>query len=710
MAILQCTVQRSSYYEVYFEYSYTQDKANAKTNLTHSLKLKQLTNGMDFDTVASVTVSYKVAGATFSKTGRINIDDKGDKGYTITLASGTSSIAHNTSTGVGGFTVSVDIPTALESGGYGPGKVTLTERTVSLPTIYRASVPTVGTVSGGLLSSIKMGDTVYIYTNRKSSSFTHTLQYDFASVKGVTISTGVGESYAWKVPDLAQYCNNAKSGKATITCTTYNGSTKVGVETCEVTINVPDATTPVFTNGDVIIRYGNPIATSAKSTNFTHLITYEFNGATGKVNNDPMKGGIVWWTPAELAGRITSASGEGTITCITYNGAVEVGRRTVPFKAVVPNEAFFQPKVTEFNISPTGGLPSVFDGLYVQGKTGVKARFTASSDYSEIDSYKITVDGRNFTGNPATSDLFTRNGSFTVTGIVTDKRGFSTTVTQDVMVYVYSVPSIEPSSGHASIVCERSTQDKTYDDAGIYLHVKGKRRYSPLLVDAKDINFCSVKYQYKVQGGAWSAEAVLMPEMPTNTDNFDVALPNVVTLTDKSYSIRLIVTDTIGSSDTYEFAIPTADVTLHLGNGGYGVAVGKYSEATPDNKMFEVAEDWDFQMKGKSVDDFVVEQGTSGNWEYRKWYSGNVEAWCFATDVNGAYADSLEVPSETYLYFPFDIYSAQPHLTLTGNHWEVKKYYANTVTDKSMKIVCYTEGNLLLTDISCAVHINGRWK
>lgn len=474
--------------------------------------------------------------------------------------------------------------------------VTSNEQSYSqeLPTIYRASAPTVCTVSGGLLSDITMGDTVYIYTNRKSSSFTHTIKYDFGTIiKGATIGTGVGPSYAWKVPDLAQYCNNALSGKVTITCITYNGSTKVGEEKCEVTAKVPEATTPVFTNGDVIIRYGNPIATNAKSTNFTHLITYEFNGATGNVNNDPTRGGIVWWTPSELAGRITSASGDGTITCITYNGTAEVGRRTVKFKAVVPNEEYFQPKVTEFNISPTGGLPSVFDGFYVQGKTGVQASFTASSDYSEIESYKLTVDGINYIGSPAASEAFTRGGIFTVTGTVTDKRGFSTVMSQDVTVYSYSVPHIDPCNGHSSIVCERSDQDGTYDDAGTHLHVKGKRVYSPFLSNAVDINFCAVKYQYKAQGGGWSSEKVLMPEKPNNTDDFDVvvSLDDVELSAEQSYSVRLIVTDTIGSSNTYEFTIPTADVTLHLGKGGYGVAVGKYSAAGKDKRMFESA--WD---------------------------------------------------------------------------------------------------------------------
>lgn len=707
MATLQCTVQRSTYYEVYFEYSYTQDKANAKTNLTHSLKLKQLTNGMDFDTVADVTVSYVVAGKTFSKTGRININDKGDKGYTITLASGSSTITHNSATGVGSFSVSVN--TSIDSAGYGPGKITLS-KTVDLPTIYRASVPTVSNESGGLISSAAMGNTVYIDTNRKASSFTHTIKYSFGAVSGATIATGVVDTYTWKVPDLASLCQNATSAKATITCITYNGSTKVGEETCVVTLSVPPHTVPRFTNGNVIIGGGNPIETNAKSSNFTHLITYSFNGKTGNVNTNKTKSGIVWQTPVDLAKAIVGKSGTGTITCTTYNGTAVVGSVSVTFTAVVPDNETFRPAVSEFVISPSGNLPSAFDGYYIQSKTGVQARFTATSAYSEIDSYKITVDGINYTGNPATSAPFARSGNFTVTGTVTDKRGLSTAVTKDVDVYLYSTPSIVPCDGYSSIVCERSKQDGTYDDAGIYLHIKGRRRYSPFLVNAKEVNFCTVKYQYKVQDGSWSSETVLMPETPTNTDDFDVTLPNVVSLTDKSYSVRLIVSDTIGSSDTYEFAIPTADVTLHLGYGGYGVAVGKYSEATPDKKMFEIADDWDFQMNGETVNDFVVEQGTFDIWTYRKWNSGNVEAWCLATNINGAYEDSLEVSSETYLYFPFDIYSAQPHLTLTGNHWEVKKYYANTVTDKSMKIICYTEGNLLLTDISCAVHINGRWK
>lgn len=625
MAKIQCTVQRSSWYKVYFEYSYTQDKANAKTTLTHSLKLEQLTDSYDFNTVGAVTASYTVAGSAFSKTGVINIDDKGNKGYTITLASGTSIITHNSSTGAGSFTVSVD--TSIDSAGWGPGTIQLASQTVSLPTIYRASVPTVSA------SSVKMGNTLTVTTNRKSSSFTHTLKYDFGPVHGATIKTGVGASYAWKVPDLAQYCNNATGGKCTITCITYNGSTKVGEESCEVTLNVPDATTPSFTNGNVIIGAGNPIATNAGSANFSHTITYSFNGKTGNVNAEKVKSGIVWWTPSDLASAITSDTGKGTITCTTYNGTATVGTKTIEFTGIVPNTETFQPILSSFSISPSGSLPAAFSGLYIQGKTGVRASFIASSTYSTIASYKLTADGKNAIGNPATSDAFTRDGNFTVTGIVTDKRGFTKSKSMDVTVIPYSRPTIEPSQGQTSIICERSLQDGTYDDAGTYLHIKCKRKYSS--VNGK--NACSLQYQYKMSGGTWSSPVTLLDGSNTSTNEYEGKLPDIVSQTDKTYTIQLIVKDTVGSSETYEFQIPTADVAMHLGPGGYGVAVGKYSEATADNKMFEVADDWSFVMDGKAVSDFIVEQGTSGIWSYRKWNSGVAE--CFGrmsvdADVN----------------------------------------------------------------------------
>lgn len=676
MATIQCTVQRSGWYEVYFEYSYTQDKATAKTTLSHFLKLKQLTDSYDFDTVGSVTVGYKVAGETFSKTGRINIDDKGNKGYTITLASGTSTITHDQSTGEGSFTVSVDA--SIDSAGYGPGTIKLASKTVQLPTIYRASVPTVST------ENIWIWNTLTIKTNRKSSAFTHTLKYTFGGTTA-TIATGVGDSYPWKVPDLASKCNNATSGTATITCITYNGSSVVGTNTCTVTIHVPAPSVPSAND----VEMGNPVTvnTNRWSSNYTHTLEFVFNGET--INTVTGVGVSTTFTPSlDLAKKIPSdPSGEITIKCTTYNGTAKVGdTQTATFVATVPDNDTTKPQFIEdgFVLTPTGGLPSKFSGLYIQNKTGVKAEFVATSNYSNISKYEMNVDGVVYTGNPATSNVITTaDGNVKVKGTVTDARGYCKEVQKTITVHPYRTPTIEPYSGHSSVICERSRPDGTYDDAGTYLHIKCKRKYSS--VDGK--NTCTLQYQYKVQDGGWTPPTPLLDGADTSSDDYEGIIPGVVSQTDKSYTINLIATDDIGKSEPYDFPIPTADVTMHLGENGYGVAFGKYSEATADNKMVELDDDWSLVMKGKAVTDFIIEQGASGDWFYRKWNSGIVECWLRKNvygNCNTAWGSMYisEFSSEAVPY-PFEFTSIPVEtVTVKAGGWSVFVYTVaeNTAT------------------------------
>ena len=109
--------------------------------------------------------------------------------------------------------------------------------TITLPTIARASKPSVSKQSMTLDGS----DSVVISTNRKSSSFTHTLAI---SVGGNTVTiNNVGASYEW-VPGVAYwmpYMTN-KSMTVTVSCTTYNGSTRIGsVQSTSFTLNVNTA-------------------------------------------------------------------------------------------------------------------------------------------------------------------------------------------------------------------------------------------------------------------------------------------------------------------------------------------------------------------------------------------------------------------------------------------------------------------------------------
>ena len=119
--------------------------------------------------------TVKVNGKSYSiKTGTI---------YNGTVvASGELTISHNAD-GSKSFSASIDA-NIYSSGSSGDTKGS---GTFTLNTIPRASTPTLSA------SSVQMGGTVTIYTNRASTAFTHTIKFTFGSYS-TTVATGVGAS------------------------------------------------------------------------------------------------------------------------------------------------------------------------------------------------------------------------------------------------------------------------------------------------------------------------------------------------------------------------------------------------------------------------------------------------------------------------------------------------------------------------------------
>lgn len=200
--------------------------------------------------------------------------------------------------------------------------------TISLPTIARVSTPTLSA------SSVQMGKSVTITTNRASSSFTHTLKYTLNGTTA-TIATGVGASYTWTVPDLVSLVPNATSGTATITCETYSGSTKVGSKTVSLKITVYSATTPTLSASSVRMGSVLTITLPRATSKYTHKLSYAMGDTTGNIGVTATS--YDWTVPTSLASKLTNATvGSVTITCVTYNGTATVGTTTAKFTAIVP--------------------------------------------------------------------------------------------------------------------------------------------------------------------------------------------------------------------------------------------------------------------------------------------------------------------------------------------------------------------------------------
>lgn len=167
-------------------------------------------------------------------------------------------------------------------------------------------------------SSVNLGSAVTIYTNRVSTSTTHTILYTFGNTSG-TIATNVGASVSWTPPlTLAAQIPSATSGVCTITCQSYNGGTLTGTRTCTLTLNVPSTVVPSIssvtvedTNTTVVTRiqaYVRMLSTLA--VDITAAGTYGSTISSYRTTLD----GVTYTTASFTATRKLSTAGELTLS------------------------------------------------------------------------------------------------------------------------------------------------------------------------------------------------------------------------------------------------------------------------------------------------------------------------------------------------------------------------------------------------------------
>lgn len=109
--------------------------------------------------------------------------------------------------------------------------------TISLPTIPRATTPSVGTLTMGSASTITLSPA--------SSSFTHTLRYQVGAASGTIVTKTSSTSVSWTPAlTLANQVPNATTAVGTLYCDTYSGSTLIGTKSVSITLNVPTSVVP----------------------------------------------------------------------------------------------------------------------------------------------------------------------------------------------------------------------------------------------------------------------------------------------------------------------------------------------------------------------------------------------------------------------------------------------------------------------------------
>ena len=420
----------------------------------------------------------------------------------------------------------------------------------------------------------------------------------------------------------------------------------------EVTLpTIPRATVPSM--GAATIGEEVTIILPRASSTFTHTLTYSFGSASGTIGSD-LGTSAVWRLPESLAAQIPNdPSGTGTLTCRTYNGGTLVGTKSVPFTASVPQS--MKPALTNGWAAVSydnSGTKASGIAAWVQGYSKAKAVFDSSKiackQGASIAKYAVTYLGKTVEESPYRTETISTT-SATVRCTVTDSRGLTAWEDFNIALLEYALPSLVGAD------LFRSDGEGTAADGGLHIAGVARARYSEL----GGLNSVTLKGYWKSVGGSYGAgETLTVGAVGLVTGNVEIS-------TDRSYVALLVLTDSLGNSARYEENIPTERVAFHLKEGGNGAAFGKAAET---EYVLELAEDWELKGGKKAgagilqttaatdlnaaaekiavLDgdgtvryrtpaelledlgaDYIVEQGTSGIWTYRKWNSGLGEYW-----------------------------------------------------------------------------------
>lgn len=497
----------------------------------------------------------------------------------------------------------------------------------------------------------------------------------------------------------------------------------------EVTLpTIPRATTPGI--GGVTMGETAHISLPRASSGFTHTLRYVFGGAAETIASG-VTTGYDWLVPESLAAQIPdAASGKGTLTCETYSGSTLIGTKSVTFTASVPGS--MKPTVLSGWAAVSydnSGTAAENMAAWVQGYSKAKAAFDASKvtcrQGAGVSKFSITYLGKTTEGNPCRTETISTTGA-TVRCTVTDSRGLTAWEDFNIALLEYAPPALVGAD------LFRSDGEGTAADGGAHIAGVARVRYSEL----GGLNSVTLKGYWKSVGGSYGAgETLTVGAVGLVTGNVEISA-------DRSYVALLVLTDSLGNTARYEENIPTEKVAFHLKEGGKGAAFGKAAET---EGVLELAEDWHLKLTGATdlnaaaekiavldpggvvryrtkaelqgdlAADYIVSQGTSGIWTYRKWASGVAECWLESELTLTGSTPVANMNDSAYLsYVDVDLpftFKTQPRAVANGVLGTGTGFVNVWCRNGYNEITVYVTGNQNNAAITIrSMIVTGRWK
>ena len=422
-----------------------------------------------------------------------------------------------------------------------------------------------------------------------------------AETKHTVYSTLPANTVKTIVDTLIEVPHNA-SGECTVSVRTYmDTAISAGVVELEQTLkldNIPRASA-ITSAGNVTLGNNCNVKWTPYSASFRYKLKFSIGNwsyTTGAIH--PNQTSAYTYTgytiPLDAAWQIPSGTtGTMTVTLYTYSDSAATTQTgstsSKPFTVTVPPSTL--PTVSVDSVVPVHSLPSDFDGLYVQGYSKVKAAMTAETQYGSTIQYDdFSVEGKTYGAkDDYTSSFLSGSGEISVVGHAVDSRGYGGYANEKIYVIPYSQPKVQ------NVTVQRCDADGNPDDGGTYLKISAKRVYSKVESDGKQKNFCSIRYRYKPQTGAYSDWVTILATDNEADEITTAPLLDGTLAVDTTYLVQVGVVDSIGNETHTTVTIPTDKVYWHRDGARRSFTFGGYVE---EDNTFAIAADIAFKAKG----------------------------------------------------------------------------------------------------------------
>ncbi len=561
-----------SNFGLYCTWSATQSVTGNYSDVTLNVYLKYYT--LEVGSRSDSTISINGTSETYTAPA-INDYTSGVK--TKLLKTKTVRVAHNANGTKSGVALSASWRFDGRYSGTSIGTITAST-SITLDTIDRTA-PTVSlsvsniTAGGVTLSATSSATSdIWQYSTDGGSSWTQ-----FSTTAGTSASvtlSGLSPNTTYSCKVRARKKSNQVYGTSSAVSVKTLGGAVVNSVTA---LSADAATVKIVINVTVYeVGYTNTLVLKNGSTAYLTISGLSWSKGTADRT--------VTLTSAQRTTLLTAMASlksfTGTFAVSSYSGSTQIGSTSSKTATVSTSSANSAPTLSGFTYADSYATTTAVtenDQVFIQGKstlTVTPGTATARNNAS-IASYTATCNGvsvSNTTGDALTVGAVSRSGTVAVVLTVTDSRGYTASVTQNITVIAYAVPRV-------SSLTLRRTNDI---EAEMQLQFSGS--ISSITVGGTEKNSLKyVRYQYKqTSASSYGSFVSILSAVTKSGTSFSYSNLELCSLdASQSWDVHIQIRDqlnSLGSLDLY-YVIPQGTPLVALRKQKVGINTPSPTEA-----------------------------------------------------------------------------------------------------------------------------------